>query len=141
MRANLLYTSTNPTGHGFGYNLTNSLNLSKPIHDFNSIALPRFPSVVTSVGVSYSGASPATLFQDGTSVSANSGTPLNYAGTCPSVTAQLGLMTDVNGTFTESMDLAEILIYDWSLGASEINALGCYARNKYGILNYSGTCN
>ncbi len=39
------------------------------------------------------------------------------------------------------IDIAEILIYYRAIGASEIKALGCYARNKYGISNYSGTCN
>jgi len=93
------------------------------------------------MGVSFSGLSTVKMFRDGSIETVTSATTLNYAGACPTVNAQVGLMTDSTAPTSETVDFAEILIYDWSLGASEMNALGCYAKNKYGISNYSGTCN
>jgi hypothetical protein len=139
-RSFVSHSNTAPTGHNFGYNLTDFLSLSKFIYTFSS-SLSKFSSGVVAIGTSFNQAASATLFRDGSSAIESSASPLNYSGNCPSVTARVGLMTDVNGTFNSAIDIAELMIYDWPLGAAELNALGCYAKNKYGISSYSGTCN
>ncbi len=40
-----------------------------------------------------------------------------------------------------AMEISEIMLYDWSIGQAEKEQLGCYAKKKYGVTNYTGPCN
>jgi hypothetical protein len=135
------FSAAAPSGHNFGFNLTDFQSVSKLVYTFNS-SLAKFPSGVVAVGASFNQSATATLFRDGSSSVQSSATPVTYTGACPTVLARVGFMTDVTGgLFNSTLDIAELMIYDWPLGAAELNALGCYAKNKYGISTYSGTCN
>ncbi len=140
-RAAVSYNTAAPPGHNFTYDLTDFSSPQKWVYAFNS-TLARFSTGVVAMGAVFSVSGGATtLFRDGlTNVLPNSSS-LSYTGGCSTVTAKVGFLSNSTGVLASTLDIAELMIYDWPLGATELNALGCYAKKKYGIPGYTGTCN
>lgn len=68
--------------------------------------------------------------------------PGSYTGGCDLFNVQVGLgMSTTPGSGTTTLELAEVMVYDRDLSTEELNQLGCYARDRYAIPGYLGTCN
>jgi hypothetical protein len=53
----------------------------------------------------------------------------------------IGITISPPGPGTASMEIAELMVYDWDVDAEQELKLGCYAAQKYGIPTFVGNCN
>ena len=137
----LSYSAGPSSGHNIAYDLIDYLSLQKKVYSFTG-SLPQFQTGVAAVGAVFSVADGATaLVRDGSSVVLQNSASVAYNGLCSGITVKVGLNSNSSTALLGTLDIAELMIYDWPLGATELNALGCYAKNRYGIPGYSGTCN
>ncbi len=103
-----------------------------------------YASQVTIHGIRYEGGSTARVFRDG-----EFSIPTGNGGGSPDTVGCMGLSVNFGLNYTgignppgiNALKVAEIMIYDWALDDDSFRALGCYAKKKYGISNYLGSCN
>jgi hypothetical protein len=129
-------------GHKVDFYLVHPATSSTSLYGFESQITP-YPSGVTIQGIHYAGGASSKVFRDGV-ISQGLNTLSATVGPvgCSSLILGLGLVSsDSNYSGTDSVKVAEIMIYDWALDDDSFRALGCYAKKKYGISNYLGSCN
>ncbi len=133
----LTYSATNPVGHGRSIQSTWAGGLITYGHVSATVRIPATASIW---GFKLSQTADRT-FDNGVLGNTVVST-VTYGGACDPLDVQVGLgMTNTPGTGTASLELAEVIVYGRDLSAEELGQLGCYARTRYAIPNYSGTCN